>query len=57
MRGPRIVVPTILSKHVLELAHEGHPDIVPMKTRLRRKVWQSGIDKSIDMIKAATGVN
>jgi hypothetical protein len=47
LRGTRIVVPTILHEHVLELAHEGHPGIVLMKTCLRSKVWWPGIDKSI----------
>ena len=30
LRGIRIVVPKELRSHVLELAHEGHPDIVPI---------------------------
>jgi len=48
LSGTRIVEPTILREHVLELAHEGHPGIVSMKTRLRSKVWWPGIDKSIE---------
>jgi hypothetical protein len=48
LRDTRIVVPIDLRERVLELAHEGHPGIVLMKTRLRTKVWWPGIDKSID---------
>lgn len=47
LRGTRIVIPIDLREHVLELAHEGHPGIVAMKTRLRSKIWWPGIDKSI----------
>jgi transposase InsO family protein len=32
LRGTRIVVPTILREHVLELAHEGHPGIMYIHT-------------------------
>jgi hypothetical protein len=46
--GTRIVLPTILREHVLELAHEGHPGISSMKIRLMSKVWWPGIDKSIE---------
>ena len=48
LRGTRIVVPTILREHVLELAHEGHPGIVSIKIYLRSKVWWAGIDKCIE---------
>jgi hypothetical protein len=48
LRGTRIVVPTILREHVLELAHEGHPGIVSIKIHLRSKVWWAGIDKCIE---------
>ena len=47
LRGTRIVVPKVLRDHVLDLAHEGHPGIVSMKSRLRSKVWWPGIDKAI----------
>ena len=45
LRGTRIVIPSKLRKHVLKLAHEGHPGIVMTKKRLRSKVWWSGTDK------------
>ncbi|CAG2188483.1 unnamed protein product [Mytilus edulis] len=48
LRGTRIVIPISLREQVLQLAHEGHPGIVVMKTRLRSKVWWPGIDKSIE---------
>lgn len=37
-----------LRERMLELAHEGHPGIFSMETRLRSKVWWPGIDKSIE---------
>ena len=39
LRGTRIVIPTILRKKLLQLAHEGHQGIVKTKNRLRTKVW------------------
>lgn len=48
LRGTRIVIPTELRTHVLELAHEGHPGIVVMKRRLRAKVWWPGIDREVE---------
>ena len=41
------MVPKQLRTQVLTLAHEGHPGIVPMKQRLRTKVWWPGIDKEV----------
>ena len=48
LRGTRIVIPKALRNRVLTLAHEGHPGIVGMKSRLRPKVWWPGIDKDIE---------
>ncbi|CAC5404852.1 unnamed protein product [Mytilus coruscus] len=48
LRGTRIAIPISLREQVLQLAHEGHPGIVVMKTRLRSKVWWPRIDKSIE---------
>lgn len=48
VRGSRTVVPSALRDTVLELAHEGHPGIVRMKSRCRQAVWWPGIDKAIE---------
>ncbi|XP_061195212.1 uncharacterized protein K02A2.6-like [Saccostrea echinata] len=48
LRGTRIVIPLQLRDQVLELAHEGHPGIVAMKSLLRSKVWWPGLDKSVE---------
>jgi len=45
LRNNRIVVPVYLLNHVIQLAHEGHQDIVKAKQRLRSNVWWPGIDK------------
>ena len=50
LRGTQIVVPKELRGHVLELAHEGHPDIVAMKQRLRSKVWWPKLDKDAERV-------
>ena len=42
--GNRIVIPTVLQKRAVEIAHEGHQGIVKTKTLLREKVWFPGID-------------
>ena len=39
LRGSRIVIPKEMRNRILEIAHEGHPGIVAMKSRLRTKVW------------------
>ena len=48
LRQTRIVVPKVLRKRVLELAHQGHQGIVKTKARLREKVWWPGIDKDCE---------
>ena len=48
LRGTRIVIPNILRKRVLELAHEGRQGVVKMKERLRSKVWWPGVDKDAE---------
>ncbi|CAK1597386.1 unnamed protein product [Parnassius mnemosyne] len=56
IRGTKIVIPTKLRKRVLEAAHEGHPGIVAMKSRLRTKVWWPKCDKDAENIcKACKG--
>ena len=44
LRGTRIIIPQILRKRTLELAHEGHQGIVKTKSRLRTKVWWPKMD-------------
>ena len=48
LRGTRIVIPTQMRDRVLDLAHEGHPGIVAMKSLIRKKVWWPEMDKSIE---------
>jgi hypothetical protein len=46
--GMCLVIPKILQKKVLNLAHEGHQGIVKTKQRLRSKVWWPNIDKEAE---------
>jgi hypothetical protein len=46
LRGNRTVIPKRL-QHVLELAHEEHITISPMKRRLRTKVWWLNMDADV----------
>lgn len=48
LRGARIVIPSSLRPDVLALAHEGHPGMTSMKTRLRRKVWWPRMDLNVE---------
>ncbi|XP_061877148.1 uncharacterized protein K02A2.6-like isoform X1 [Entelurus aequoreus] len=50
LRGCRIVIPSSLQRHVLELAHEGHQGIAKTKVLLREKVWFPGIDQQAETI-------
>ena len=50
LRNTRIVIPTELRQQVLDLAHEGHPGIVKMKSLLRTKVWWPKMDKDVERI-------
>ena len=50
MRGSRIVVPKVLQRRVLNLAHDGHQGIVRTKSRLRSKVWWPDIDKHVESL-------
>lgn len=44
LRGTRIVLPTSLRTHAINIAHEGHQGLVKMKKLLRTKIWFPGID-------------
>lgn len=50
LRGYRIVPPEALRTKILKLAHEGHPGIVQMKSRLRQSVWWPGIDTAAEKL-------
>lgn len=43
--GPRIVVPLVLRKRVVNLAHEGHQGILKTEETLITKVWWPKIDR------------
>ena len=44
LRGSRIVLPAVLRRKALNIAHEGHQGLVKTKKLLREKVWFPGID-------------
>lgn len=48
LRGDRLVIPEILRKRAMEIAHESHPGMVVMKRRLRHKVWWPAMDKQVE---------
>ena len=47
-RGCRTVIPAKLRETVIQLAHDGHPGIVRMKSRCREFVWWPGIDSQLE---------
>lgn len=49
LRSTRIVIPIILRERALMAAHEGHPGMSTMKSRLRSKVWWPKIDQNTEM--------
>lgn len=56
LRGNKIIIPKSLRKKILEAAHEGHPGIVAMTSRLRTKVWWPRIDQDAGkMVKSCKG--
>lgn len=48
LRGTRIVIPQILRQRTLDIAHEGHPGMSKMKSRLRSKVWWPKLDGDVE---------
>jgi hypothetical protein len=48
LRGSRILVPPLLQKQVVDLAHIGHQGIVKTKMLLREKVWFPGLDQLVE---------
>ena len=50
LRGSRIVIPSILQTHVVNLAHEGHQGTVKTRVLLNSKVWFPRMDSLVDSI-------
>jgi hypothetical protein len=48
VRGTRIVLPRVLHKQALILAHKGHLGMVSMKQILRMKVWWKTLLKYVE---------
>ena len=44
LRGSRIVLPAVMRRKALNIAHEGHQGLVNTKRLLREKIWFPGID-------------
>ena len=55
LRGNRIVIPDVLQKRVVELAHEGHQGLVKTRSLLRSKVWFPRMDTVVDSIVKTCG--
>ncbi|XP_046973981.1 uncharacterized protein K02A2.6-like [Vanessa cardui] len=56
LRANKLIIPKKLRNRVLEAAHQGHPGIVAMKTRLRTKIWWPKIDRDAEnRVKACKG--
>ena len=47
MRGKVIVLPSVLRRRVIEIAHESHQGITKTKSLLKTKVWFPGIDRMV----------
>lgn len=47
VRDDRIVLPSILRRRALEIAHRGHPGVVTMRRNLREKVWWPYMDRNV----------
>ena len=47
LRGTRIVIPTCLTKCVIQIAHEGHQGQAKTKSLLREHVWFPDMDKAV----------
>lgn len=50
VRGNRIVIPKMLRKRTLLLAHDVHPSETVMKRRLRANVWWPSIDRVAEKV-------
>ncbi|XP_040158410.1 uncharacterized protein K02A2.6-like isoform X2 [Anopheles arabiensis] len=47
VRNDRIVLPVILRKKALDIAHRGHPGVVSMRRYLRENVWWPYMDRDV----------
>ncbi|GFN99204.1 Gag-Pol protein [Plakobranchus ocellatus] len=50
LRQIRIVIPEVLQKQVVKLAHASHQGVVRTKQLIREKVWFPGIDKGLSTL-------
>ena len=50
MRGNKIVMPEKLWNQTIQLAHEGHQEMVRTKSRLREKVWWPNLDNQVEKL-------
>ncbi|XP_037521037.1 uncharacterized protein K02A2.6-like [Rhipicephalus sanguineus] len=48
--GHRIVLPTALNRHILDLLHETHPGMATMKNIARSLFWFPGLDGEIERL-------
>ena len=48
LKDSRIVIPSVLRRRILKIAHEGHQGMTKTKALLRTKVWWPGIDRDIE---------
>ena len=48
LKSDRLVVPAVLQKRIIDIAHEGHLDIVMTKALQREKVWFPCMDKMVE---------
>ncbi|GFO29262.1 hypothetical protein PoB_005576700 [Plakobranchus ocellatus] len=48
LRHNRIVIPEVLQKQVVKLAHASHQGVVKTKQLICEKVWFPGIDKMVE---------
>jgi hypothetical protein len=50
MRSNRVVIPLILQRCVVLIAHDGHQGVSKTKELLRSKVWFVGIDRLVEEV-------
>ena len=43
------VIPEVLRRPILRLAHEGHPGLEAFQDTLRTRVWWSGLTKDVNL--------
>lgn len=49
-RGDRIVIPSTLTRRLMEVAHESHPGISRTKSRLRELYWWPRMDNHVEQL-------